>query len=385
MKKALLASTIAVLGTASVPAMAEQGKVYINPAVGYMTFDSDRSLDDTGLGALGLEYQFHKHWGVEILGLSGNPEHDVVGDTDLEAYRLDGLYYFNPVGKFKPYLAAGIGQADIDFGLTDYEEDQYNMGGGVRYLINDSLSARADVRAVHGDDNSTWDSLVTLGLSYAFGGTSSKPAPAPAPEPMAEPEPEPAPAPAPVVPAAPADSDNDGVIDNDDQCPNTPAGVKVDVVGCPLDADKDGVADYLDQCPDSAADARVDSKGCKLKKVRVEEIKMNVQFASNSSIVPQSAMSEIQKVADFMKAHGDLVVDIEGHTDSMGKASYNKYLSQRRADSVAKVLVDKFGIETGRVIAVGYGEEKPVATNDTAEGRQANRRVVAVLQKEVEE
>lgn len=384
MKKTILASTIAALGVAAVNANAEQGKVYVNPAVGYMTFDSDRSLDDTGLGALGLEYQFHKHWGVEILGLSGNPEHDVVGDIDVEAYRIDGLYYFDAIEKFKPYLAAGIGQGDFDFGFDDYEEDQYNLGGGVRYLINDSLSARADLRAVHGDDNSTWDSLVTLGLSYAFGGTGSKPAPAPAPEPVAEPEPAPAPAPKP-VPMAPADSDNDGVIDDNDQCPNTPADVKVDAAGCPLDRDKDGVADYLDQCPDSAADDRVDSKGCKLKKVRVEEIKMKVQFASNSSIVPQSAMSEIQKVADFMKTHGDLVVDIEGHTDSMGKDSYNKFLSQRRADAVAKVLVDKFGIDSGRVKAVGYGEEKPVASNETAEGRQANRRVVAVLQKEVEE
>jgi OOP family OmpA-OmpF porin len=383
MKKLVLASTIAAMGLASATANAEKGQVYINPAVGYMTFDSDRSLDDTALGALGLEYQFHEHWGVEVLGLSANPDHDLDFQVDLEAYRLDALYYFKESGKFKPYLAAGVGQADFDFGFDDYEEDQYNAGGGVRYLINESISARADVRAIHGDDNSTWDSLVTLGISYVFGG-SSKPAPAPAPEPVAEPEPEPAPAPEP-VPAAPADSDNDGVIDDNDQCPGTPAGAQVDANGCPLDTDKDGVADYMDECPESAPDARVDSKGCKLKKVRVEEIKLNVTFATNSSVVPPSAMTEIKGVADFMNQYDDIVVDIEGHTDSMGKASYNKFLSQRRADAVAKVLVEEFGIDAGRVNATGYGEEKPVATNDTAAGRQQNRRVVAVLQKEVEE
>ena len=378
MKKVFVASAIAALGFGSVPAQAEEGRFLINPAVGYMSFDSDRSLDDVALGALGLEYQFTDHWAVELLGLSANPEYDPTGrDADLEALRLDALYYFNNSGKFKPYLAAGAGQAQIDFGFDDYEEDQLNLGGGVRYLINESLSARADVRAIHGEDNSTWDSLVTLGLSLAFGG-SSKPVPAPAPEPVAEAEPAPA-------PAAPADSDNDGVVDASDQCPNTPANASVDANGCPLDTDKDGVADYLDQCPDSAADDRVDSKGCKLKKVRVDEIKLNVQFATNSSVVPQSAMSEIEGVANFMKAHPDLVVDIEGHTDSMGKDSYNKFLSQRRADAVAKVLVEKFGIDAGRVKAIGYGEEKPVATNDTAEGRQANRRVVAVLQQEVSE
>ncbi|MDX1695804.1 MAG: OmpA family protein [Ketobacteraceae bacterium] len=384
MKKVLLASTIAALGVTSLPASAEKGQVYINPAVGYMTFDSDRSLDDTGLGALGLEYQFHEHWGVEILGLSGNPDHDVVGDIDLEAYRLDGLFYLGNMGKLKPYLAAGVGKAQFEFSFDDYEEDQYNLGGGVRYLINNAISARADLRAVHGDDNSTWDALATIGLSYAFGG-SSKPAPAPAPEPVAEPEPAPAPAPTKPVPPTPADSDNDGVFDDKDQCPNTPEGVKVDANGCPLDSDKDGVPNYLDKCLDSAPDARVDSKGCDLKRVRVDEIKLKVQFASNSSIVPESAMSEIKKVADFMGRHKDLVVEIEGHTDSMGKASYNKFLSQRRADAVAKVLVDKFGIDSGRVKATGYGEEKPVASNETAEGRQENRRVVAVLQKEVEE
>lgn len=376
MKKVFVASAIAALGMASAAANAEEGQVLINPAVGYMSFDSDRDLDDVTLGALGLEYQFTNHWAVELLGLSANPEYQVTGkDVDLEALRLDALYYFSNSGKFKPYLAAGAGQAQIDFGFDDYEEDQFNLGGGVRYLINESLSARADVRAIHGEDNSTWDSLVTLGLSLAFGG-SSKPMPAPAPEPVAESEP---------APAAPADSDNDGVIDADDQCPNTLSNASVDASGCPLDTDKDGVADYLDQCPDSAAEDRVDSKGCKLKKVRVDEIKLHVQFATNSSVVPQSAMSEIEGVANFMKAHADLLVDIEGHTDSMGNDSYNKFLSQRRADAVAKVLVEKFGIEAGRVKAVGYGEEKPVATNDTAEGRQANRRVVAVLKKEVEE
>lgn len=386
MKKVILASGIAALTAASLSVHAEPGEVFINPALGVMSFDSDRDLDSATVGALGLEYQISERWGVEVLGLTGDADHNLLSDDiDVTAYRLDGLYYLNAIDKFQPYLAAGIGRLDLEgpSAFGDYDEDQYNFGGGVRYLINDQLSARADARAIHGEDNSTWDSLITIGLSVAFGG-SSQPEPAPEPEPMPEPEPEPAPAPAP-EPAKPLDSDSDGVIDEQDQCPNTPAGAPIDANGCPLDSDKDGVADYLDQCPNSEAHARVDTKGCKFKKVRVEEIKLNVKFATNSSVVPRSAMVEIEGVANFMRKHDDLVVDIEGHTDSLGKASYNKMLSQRRADSVANVLVETFGIEAGRVKAVGYGEEKPVASNDTPEGRAANRRVVAVLQKEVEE
>lgn len=381
MKKLALASSIAVLSLGSVTANAEEGQVYINPAIGFMSFDSDFDIDDATLGALGVEYQFHKNWGVEVLGMFGSSEQDILGDVDYSAYRLDGLYYFETMGDFKPYLAAGLGYSELDF--DDYDaadEDIFNAGGGVRYLIDEALSARADVRAVHGLNDSFNDMLLTLGLSYAFGGSTPAPEPVPEPEPMPEPEPEPAP-----EPVKPADSDNDGIIDEQDQCPNTPVGANVDGVGCPLDSDNDGVADYLDKCPDSLPDARVDSKGCKLKKVRVEEIRMNVKFATNSSVVPQSAMAEIKSVADFMTKHEDLLVEIEGHSDSMGKAEYNKMLSQRRADAVATVLTEKYGISKTRVKAIGYGEERPVASNETREGRSENRRVIAVLQKEVEE
>ena len=92
---------------------------------------------------------------------------------------------------------------------------------------------------------------------------------------------------------------------------------------------------------------------------------------------------ELQQVAEFLNKHTDLNVEIEGHTDSQGAAAYNKMLSQKRADAVKKHLVSVHGIAADRITAVGYGEENPVASNDTAQGRKANRRVVAVMQKEV--
>jgi len=76
---------------------------------------------------------------------------------------------------------------------------------------------------------------------------------------------------------------------------------------------------------------------------------------------------------------------VEGHADSNGAAAYNKQLSQRRADSVRNALIRDYNIAENRLSAVGYGEERPIADNRTADGRRANRRVVAVMQAEVTE
>ncbi|MDV7400154.1 OmpA family protein, partial [Arthrospira platensis SPKY1] len=92
---------------------------------------------------------------------------------------------------------------------------------------------------------------------------------------------------------------------------------------------------------------------------------------------------EVKRVADFLNSYQDVTVEIEGHTDAQGAEAYNQTLSQRRADSVKKALVTRYGIAAERVKAIGYGESRPVASNDTAAGRAENRRVVAVMQKEV--
>jgi OOP family OmpA-OmpF porin len=70
---------------------------------------------------------------------------------------------------------------------------------------------------------------------------------------------------------------------------------------------------------------------------------------------------------------------VEGHTDSKGTNAYNLSLSQRRAEAVRQVLIDQFKVEPSRLSSVGYGEERPVADNKTEQGRQLNRRVVAVV------
>ncbi|WP_210395890.1 OmpA family protein [Motiliproteus sediminis] len=175
----------------------------------------------------------------------------------------------------------------------------------------------------------------------------------------------------------PVDSDGDGVVDAQDQCPNTPRGVEVDAVGCPLDSDGDGVADYMDQCPGTAPGVAVDDKGCELQTMKTVSVSLNVQFANNSAEVTSAYATQMEALAYVLKADPDTRVTIHGHTDSQGAAAYNQDLSQRRADAVKQYMVDNYGVDAGQLEAVGHGESDPIADNSTREGRAKNRRVEA--------
>ncbi|HUN55440.1 MAG TPA: OmpA family protein [Smithella sp.] len=109
-------------------------------------------------------------------------------------------------------------------------------------------------------------------------------------------------------------------------------------------------------------------------------IELNVEFDTAKAIVKEKYHNNIKKVADFMKEFPNTHATIKGHTDNVGNAAYNQGLSEERANSVRKYLIEKFGIDGSRITAVGYGLTRPIASNDTAEGKQKNRRVVAVME-----
>jgi OOP family OmpA-OmpF porin len=178
------------------------------------------------------------------------------------------------------------------------------------------------------------------------------------------------------------DSDNDAVADYKDSCRNSPAGVAVDAEGCVLDSDNDGYADYRDSCLATPAGRAVDSNGCKFVLTSSKEVPLKINFASNSTFVTQDNHSEIEKVANFLRKYGEVNTIIVGFADDRGTDAYNIYLSKVRAEAVMTVLIEHFGIEADRITAMGQGETRPVAPNDTKEGRLANRRVVAVMKAE---
>lgn len=108
-------------------------------------------------------------------------------------------------------------------------------------------------------------------------------------------------------------------------------------------------------------------------------IELEVLFDTDKSFVKPQYRQEVARVANFMNQHPQVTAVIEGHTDSRASDEYNIGLSQRRVNAVMKILVEEFGIDPRRLSATGHGEARPRATNDTAEGRQLNRRVVATF------
>jgi len=184
-----------------------------------------------------------------------------------------------------------------------------------------------------------------------------------------------------VLLAGVADSDGDGVTDDKDRCPDTPRGVKVDAAGCPLDSDRDGVLDYQDRCPDTPRGTKVDAKGCPIPVATLGAVTAagtyvfkDIQFENNKSDLKASSYPTLNEIVEALKARPELKVEIQGHTDSRGSHDYNVGLSQRRAESVRAYLESK-GIDGARMVPKGYGPDRPIATNDTAQGRASNRRV----------
>ena len=106
---------------------------------------------------------------------------------------------------------------------------------------------------------------------------------------------------------------------------------------------------------------------------------LNVEFDFDKSIIKKGYYQDIDNLAGVMKQYPDLNVVIEGHTDSVGTAEYNKKLSQERADAVKKYMVENGGIDANRIKAEGFGEDKPIASNKTKDGRQKNRCVEAAV------
>jgi len=172
------------------------------------------------------------------------------------------------------------------------------------------------------------------------------------------------------------DTDGDGIPDKDDKCP-TVAGISR-LQGCPIpDRDKDGVNDEADKCPDLPGDK--EHGGCPLiQKNILEKIELaakNVFFETDSYQLLPSSDKALDEVARLLKRHPFLKLDIEGHTDNTGLPENNKLLSQRRANSVLEYLSLRAGIAPEKLTAAGYGSSRPIADNNTAEGRMLNRRV----------
>ncbi len=449
MKKLVLIAALAMLlgsltftaATASV-GDADKPVISVTPYLGHANWDTDLHTDESfiygGRGAL----HFLRWLSVEgTYGMSATNNRVETRDVDMTHMGVDLVAELFPSSKFNPYLTAGWAQLNRE---SEGRETEYlngwevgvgakiRLGGdnasyrALRLEVRDVISKFSEAFPNYGE---TKDNIITtVGLQFAFGKGSKDSdgdgvrdrSDACAGTPKGA-----------VVNASgcPTDSDSDGVFDGIDQCADTPQGALVDASGCPLDSDRDGVFDGIDQCAgtprgaivdasgcplDSDGDGvfdgidqcagtdpnlQVDMKGCPIAVTELEEQLLdtghittnNIVFASGSDKLDTSDTKQLDEVGEALSNWPQLRVEIGGHTDSTGRASFNKKLSQKRAQAVLDYLVANFPkIVPVQYTVVGYGEDNPVASNDTAEGRAANRRVefkvlnTAELKKQIE-
>lgn len=161
---------------------------------------------------------------------------------------------------------------------------------------------------------------------------------APKPEPVVIAKTEPTIIPKPSVKTITSDSDHDGVIDDIDECPNTPKGYKVDAKGCP------------------------------------SSVTLHINFKSGSSSIPLTSYTDVDLLTSFLQENPAASITIIGHTDNIGQEAKNITLSKMRAEALAVRIIEN-GISNTRILTEGKGFSQPIATNNTKVGRAQNRRI----------
>ena len=342
------------------------GLSQVNPKSENLDLDGAFVVVDSDISpTFDVTYMFSNHFGIELLaaypfthGIDLKPE----GGPDSRIAQTDHLpptlslvwRPFDDKATFQPYVGVGMNYTmffneqlrnapnSVDLKLDDSfgpaavigtdialgEDKKWFLNAAVRWMDIDT-----DV-SIENDELGTVEIdpfVYTVGFGRRFG--------APLPPPVeAAPPPPPPPPPA---PAKCSDADNDGVCDEADKCPGTPAGVKVDKVGCPLE----------------------------------QTLKLLFDFDS-AELRPES-INELERLVKFMGDVPFATALIEGHTDSKGSDAYNMTLSDRRAKSVFDYLTSR-GVDPARLSSIGKGESAPIADNATEEGRQENRRVMLI-------
>lgn len=361
LKLAAVASVaLALMGVSGAVQAGSSGGT-ITPYLGYYMYDDVVNYDHHPAYGGALGYQFQSPIQIEANYLLGNTLFsDSDFDIDVEQYYLTAKYHFARYKGSHPYMLIGAGQQRyiVDF-VGEFKDSVGVAGVGYEFELSDRMSLTSDFRGLYNYDEETTTAAFMVGFQFRIGGTTVAPA---------------------IVTTDP-DSDGDGVVDSRDSCPGTLEGVLVDGMGCKVnpDLDGDGVVNELDKCPATSEGAKVDADGCYITITEAKEIQLYVTFDDGSSTVAQESYEEIQRVADFMKEYPLTRVLLAGHTDSTGSSEFNQRLSLERANAVAWLLQEHFGVDGRRVETVGYGEDQPLYPNDTPANRAKNRRVTATV------
>ena len=351
-------------------------------AAGLNSQSTDVDKSDLGYSVF-VGYRFNEHWAVE----GGYQD---LGDrsASFSGSTTNPNAYYNLAEEVYPETADGLslsvlGSIPFDNGLTltgklgyfDWEMDAVSTELSGTNMQRPGASSREDSGAWYGVevgyhieyDLQTYVSLqhiplqdddvnvISVGLRFWF---DDKPAyrPAkPAPAPVAKPKP--------VV----------------EQAPIAPqANVEKTIVEKPKDTDGDGVFDSEDKCAATPSSHKVDAKGCSQFVMKPVDMKVVILYANNSSEIDKKYFDKLADLASFIKKYNVDSLNVVGHTSASGSAAYNQKLSERRAQSVAKFLTERFGIDPKVIKPVGKGESEPVSDDPSL-----NRRMEVYIKSDV--
>lgn len=235
-------------------------------------------------------------------------------------------------GSVALYAKAGLAYIDTHMSQSRDESTNAHVGLGAELYLPYDFSVRLEAESYYADA-----SLFSINLIKRFGFRSKEAGTSLIEEPL--------------------DSDSDGISDDFDQCPNTPDNSEVNEVGCSI---------------------FVGEVGSSIGSEEFQFESKQLQFNLNSASLTASSKSILDKVASMLTAYKTMKIEVQAHSDSSGAAAYNKKLSQQRAESVVEYISSK-NIDSNRLVPVGYGEAKPIASNNTVAGRAENRRVELIL------
>lgn len=342
---AVIALALGGIGTAQAQ---DFGTWYVAPRLGVVAPDSARTTKTSGFGGIGVGFWVNPNFAVDFEYGINNADfknNSPRNGHQWESVQLDvaGRWFFGDIGAgWRPYLVGAVGalrhKAYSGFLLenTSYASgggwDPMVLGGvGLQYSLSDRLAFRGEVAARYDHDNNSLnsplaasygfkrksgftDGLVTVGLTYSFGAAPAA-----------------APAPAPAVAAPP---------------PPPPAPEKVAV--------------------------KIDLRGVEFK---FDHPRPGEKLIPSLKAPTAASVQILDEAVDTLKRNPNVQVEVDGHTDSKGTEAYNQKLSERRAHGVYEYLLSH-GVSSSQITGEkGFGKDKPIDTNDTAEGRQRNRRV----------
>jgi len=181
------------------------------------------------------------------------------------------------------------------------------------------------------------------------------------------------------------DRDRDRVPDDLDACPRRPGRPHSDAAenGCPPDTDGDGLRDDVDACDEAAGPDHPETPGCPRVTLLGSAIviRHEIVFAPGRSEIDPVSHPTLDDVAEVMKEHPEIdLLEVQGHTDDVGRPDRNRRLSKKRASEVRRYLIAR-GVSKQRIIAKGYGPDVPIGDNESEEGRAMNRRVQFVIRR----